>query len=143
MNLTTNTSVKISKFVRNSLRTQRTAEARASGAERRAALALSVHLITGGVGKGVRNSVRKYCREGVRKYVREYVRKCKNATIPKNTQNTKFTKIRIMDFIYNTKIKFEFCFLKNFTKVRKYVGILGVFCRINYYFEYRIRILCI
>ena len=41
-------------------------------------------------------------------------------------------------FFYIFSIFFEL-----FPNVRVYFGILGVFCTINRYFEYRIRILCI
>ena len=52
-----------------------------------------------------------------------------------------------MQFIQNTKSKFEdIVFLEHFTcfpKCRNYFGVDGLFCIINVYFEYRIRILCI
>ena len=42
---------------------------------------------------------------------------------------------------------FRICFDRTFRKqkmcIEMYFGILGVFCTINYYFEYRIRIMCI
>ena len=49
--------------------------------------------------------------------------------------------------IYITEQKLE-CFeeigvLEKFEKVRKYFGMLGVFCTIECYFEYVYRILCI
>ena len=53
-------------------------------------------------------------------------------------------KIWNMQFIHNTKLKIVFFFtvflFRNFPDNRKY---FGVFCTINRYFEYRIRILCI
>ena len=73
MNLITNASANISKFVRISLRAQRAAEARARGAERRSSSAPCTSYERGC--KGVRNAVRKYCRKGVRnKGVRKDVR---------------------------------------------------------------------
>ena len=64
---------------------------------------------------------------------------------------TKITKYELWNsnIIQNRSLKslsFSFSFFCNFTffhKDRMYFGIVGLFCIINVYFEYRIQILCI
>ena len=50
------------------------------------------------------------------------------------------------NYTYNkTKLDFLKLFeiFQHFPKCRMYVGIVGMFCIMNHYFEYRIRIVCI
>ena len=62
----------------------------------------------------------------------------------------KLQKIQNMNYVIYTHYKTTFELFEKFQffpnkcpKVRKCFGIVGLFCIINHYFEYRIRILCI
>ena len=78
----------------------------------------------------------------------QYTKYTKIHKFTTNSKNPKFIKYELWNlYIIQNKNVFLFyfpCFFfENSPNVRKYFGIVGVFCIINRYFEYRIRIRCI